>query len=155
MPNFFEELDHHEQQMLLVHAAMYEDATRVCYENMSEHFRNPEKRNANYFREGLAWSVNSMMSEAAEYLTLGTVARHIHNRQPVESSGASFSAGLSEGVDLGRMELAYKVIRKGYQALRSHRIKTSVRSKHWDRVEPRFLELFDNTGDPRDPGYRD
>lgn len=155
LPDFIDRLDHHEQQMLLVHAAMCEDAWRVCIENMGERFRQPEKRNANYFREGLAWAVQAMMSEASEMLQLAVISRHIHVRGPGEFPGPAYAFGISDGMELGRMESAYKVIRHGYQALRSHRMKPAVRSKHWDRVEPRFLELYDNTGDPRDPFYRD
>ena len=157
LPDFFELMDHHEQQMLLVHAAMSEDVGRVCVENMSEHFRNVEKRNADYFREGLAWSVQAMVSEAAELLEMALFREHQDKLTPLpgDDSKVAFMKAYGMGSSTAHVESARRIVRKGYQALRSHRMKPSVRSKHWDRVEPRFLELFDNTGDPRDPGYRD
>lgn len=136
LPDFFDQLNGHLQQMLLAHAAMYEDICSVAHAHMGEYFREPN-RTTSFYAEGLAWSIQAMASHAAERLQHAVISQHLR-----EFDSGSDRHDYMQGVDGGHVQLAYGIIRSGYQALRSHGMRAKKRSEHWDKVEPYYLQLY-------------
>lgn len=148
LPDFFDQLDSHQQQMLLVHLAMAEDIVSVAYGNMGDYFRESAVRNPGFYAEGLAWAMRSMALSAVDQLESAVYSRHLDGAQEPERT---WQQGYHQGLNSGRLQAAYDIIRHGYQALRSHGMRPKKRSDFWDQASPQVLKLYWHDPDPLVP----
>lgn len=130
LPEFFDEMDEHSQQMFLAHAAMQEDVSRACMAFHGEYFKTPERRTKDFLLEGLAWAASGGAWEALRVLD---EAEHFQFVNP-DSKHIMFQ--------LGQAYAAYRVIRNVYQSLRSHDMLREPRSEHWAKLKPSYLALY-------------
>ena len=140
LPDFLDEMDDHDQQMLLAHAAMYEDATRACYTAHCDHFykgsQEPAKR-----QEGFAHALVCALGVSAENLTSASTHRHLFGAE--DDKRADWFAGYSQGTRSGETVAAYQAIRAAYQALRSYdMLDKGSESDHWQRVLPKYRAMY-------------
>lgn len=120
LPSYFSELDPNSKQMILVHAAMYEDIEGATVGFLDE------SRSAS---STLALAVRSMASEAAQMLGLYPGDR---------------------AVDIGRQEASYRIIRTGYDILRNGKLlRTDRPSKYWDQVTGNYRNIYHSGFTPR------
>ena len=140
LPDFLDEMPSHDCQMLLAHAAMYEDATRACYTSHGDHFKVAEETPAKR-QEGFAHALVCALSVAAEGLTSSDTHRHLFGAQ--DARKMDWGTGYSQGIKSGETIAAYGAIRSAYQALRNYgMLNRDNESEHWQRVVPKYRAMY-------------
>lgn len=143
LPKFFDEMDPHDQQSLLLYAAMYEEIewTAIRHSNDLHATVTEDDVKQDAFISAASW----MASKCAEAL--------VHSAAILREGGEpSRSLLLHRGEAFGQAHLAHEVLRAAYESLLEHGL-IERHSKLWDRIPvtertPDWMKSYLNGSSP-------